>query len=147
MIIRIEQRPEQKDTEILITYPVMTNTVERLISLVNSADMQIECYTATSVKLVNVSDIFYIESNKKKTVVYCENEKFANKSRLYQIYEKLSGNGFVQISKYCIMNINKLQEFRPLANYHLEAVLSNGKFLNITRKYVADLKQKLQEDE
>jgi DNA-binding LytR/AlgR family response regulator len=107
--------------------------------------MQVECYSDDSVKLVNVSDIYYIESIDKKTVVHCKKGNYLVKSRLYQIHEKLKGNGFVQASKYCILNINKLDKIKPLENSHLEAVLSNGICLYITRKYISGIKQILRE--
>jgi DNA-binding LytR/AlgR family response regulator len=113
--------------------------------LIKSVDAQIECYSDDIVKIVNVFDIYYIESIDGKTIVSCEKEKYLVKSRLYQIYEKLKDSGFIQISKYCVLNINKLDKFRPLDNNRLEAVLSNGVYLCITRKYISGIKQILQE--
>jgi len=145
MIINLEQNVSQKDIEISITYPVKNKIVERIVSFLKSVDTQIECYSDDVVKPVNVSNIFYIESVDGKTVVCCEKEKYIVKSRLYQIYEKLRDNGFIQISKYCVLNINKLEKFRPLDNYRLEAILSNGVYLCITRKYISGIKKILQE--
>jgi DNA-binding LytR/AlgR family response regulator len=145
MILKIEQNPAYGDIEVLITCPVKNKTVERIVSLIKSVDTQVECYSDDSIKLVNVSDIYYIESVDGKTVVCCEKENYFVKSRLYQIYEKLRVNGFIQISKYCILNINKLDKFRPLDNNRLEAVLSNGVYLCITRKYISGIKQILRE--
>jgi len=145
MIINLEQDDLQKDIKVSITYPVKNKIVERIVSLLKSVDAQIECYSDDVVKPVNVSDIFYIESVDGKTVVCCEKEKYIVKSRLYQIYEKLRDNGFIQISKYCVLNINKLEKFKPLDNYRLEAVLTNGVYLCITRKYISGIKQILQE--
>ena len=147
MIIKVEQNTAQKDIEVLIKCPVKNKTVNRIVSLIESVDTQIECYSDNSIKRVNVSDIFYIESVDGKTIVSCEKENCLVKSRLYQIYEKLKGNGFIQISKYCIVNINKLERFKPLDNNRLEAVLSNGAFLCVTRKYIAGIKQILRGDE
>jgi len=145
MILRIEQNPAKEDIEVIITCPVKNKIVERIASFIKSVDMQIECYSDDIVKLVNVSDIYYIESVDGKTVVCCEKEKYIVKSRLYQIYEKLRDNGFIQISKYCVLNINKLDSFKPLDNNRLEAVLSNGVYLCITRKYISGIKQILKE--
>ena len=145
MILKIEQNPAQEDIEVLITCPVKNKIVERIASFIKSVDTQIECYSDDIVKLVNVSDIYYIESVDGKTVVCCEKEKYIVKSRLYQIYEKLRDNGFIQISKYCVLNINKLDKFKPLNNNRLEAVLSNGVYLCITRKYIPGIKQVLKE--
>jgi DNA-binding LytR/AlgR family response regulator len=145
MILKIEQNPAQEDIEVLITCPVKNKIVERIASFIKSVDTQIECYSDDIVKLVNVSDIYYIESVDGKTIVCCEKEKYIVKSRLYQIYEKLRDNGFIQISKYCVLNINKLDKFKPLDNNRLEAVLSNGVYLCITRKYISGIKQILKE--
>jgi len=147
MVLRLEQNTAQNDIEIVITYPVKNKIVERIVSLIKSVDAQIECYSDDIVKLVNVSDIYYIESIDKKTLVFCEKGSYQIKKRLYQVYDELADNGFVQISKYCIMNMNKLEEIKPLANSHLEAVLSNGKCLYVTRKYLANIKRHLQEDQ
>jgi len=145
MILKIEENHKQGDIEITITCPVKNKTVERIVSLIKSVNTQIECYSDDIVKLVNVSDIYYIESVDGKTIVCCEKENYLLKSRLYQIYEKLKDNGFIQISKYCVLNINKLDKFKPLDNNRLEAVLSNGAHLCITRKYISGIKQILRE--
>jgi len=145
MIINLEQNDLQKDIEISIKYPIKNKIIERIVSLIKSVDTQIECCSDDIVKLVNVSDIYYIESIDGKTIVCCEKEKYLVKSRLYQVYEKLRNYGFMQISKYCILNINKLDKFRPLDNNRLEAVLSNGVYLCITRKYISGIKQILRE--
>ena len=147
MILKLEQKTTQKDIEITITYPQKNKKIERLISLIKSVDMQIECYTDDSTKIINVSDIYFIESVDGKTIVCCENDKYIVKSRLYQIYEKIIDKGFIQISKYCIININKLDKFKPIDNYRLEAVLSNKTHLCVTRKYIAGIKKILRESE
>jgi DNA-binding LytR/AlgR family response regulator len=146
MVIKLEQNTSQKDIEVLITYPQKNKTVDRLVSLVKSVDIQIPCYSDDEAILINASDVYYIESVDKKTIVFCEKENYQVKDRLYQIYEKLAHAGFVQINKYCILNINKLEKIKTLVNSHLEAVLSNGKQLYVTRKYLADIKHALQED-
>ena len=131
----------------MITFSVKNKVVERIVSLLKSVDEKIECYADNNLKLVNVSDIFYIESVDKNAVVYCEKEKYKTKFRLYQINEKFTSKGFVQISKYCILNIRKLKKIKPLLNSRMEAILSNGSRLDITRKYIAGIKLALQENE
>jgi DNA-binding LytR/AlgR family response regulator len=146
MLIKLEQNETKKDIEIHISYPQKNKTVERLISLIKSIDVQIHCYSDDELRLVNAFDIFYVESVDKKTIVCCEKENFSVKERLYQINEKLKPAGFVQINKYCILNINKLEKIKPLPNSNLEAVLTNGIHLNVSRKFLADIKKILQEN-
>ena len=146
MILRLEKRDKQDDIEVLITYPQKNRTIDRLVSLIKSVDIQVRCYSDDEAVFINASDIYYIESVDKKTIVCCENKNYHVKERLYQIHEKLENAGFVQINKYCILNINKLEKIKTLANSHLEAIISNGKSLYITRKYLTDIKRILQEN-
>jgi DNA-binding LytR/AlgR family response regulator len=147
MVLKLEQNEAQNEIEILIKYPEKNKTIDDIISYLKTIDTQIECYSKDSIKQVNVSDIYYIESKNKVAVVFCEKESYQTKFRLYQLDEKLSDKGFVQISKYCILNINKVDKFKPLFNSRMEAILTNGTHLYINRKYLADIKRKFQNDE
>lgn len=146
MRLKFEQRESQNDIEVLVTYPEKNKLVARILSVLQSVDTRIQCFSDDGVKLVNVSDIYYVESVDRKTIVCCGDERYQVKERLYQMHKKLIPYGFVQISKYCILNINKLQKIIPQANSHLDAVLSNGMRLYVTRKYLAGIKQVLQEN-
>jgi DNA-binding LytR/AlgR family response regulator len=143
MIIKIEEIPTQKDIEITITYPIKNEITERIVSFIKTVDTQIECSINNNIKMVNVSDIYYIESLEKTTKVFCKNENYQTKFRLYQFNEKLSDKGFVQISKYCIINMNKLECFKSLLNSRMEVLLTNGARLYVNRNYLANLKERL----
>ncbi|QQO09608.1 LytTR family DNA-binding domain-containing protein [Breznakiella homolactica] len=146
MTIKLEQCPLQKDIEIIIKYPEKNKTVEHIVSLLKRVEVRIDCYSEDTLKRLNISDIYYIESVDNKTFVYGEKENYQTKLRLYQLKEKLADYDFIQISKYCILNINKLDKLKPLLNRRMEATLFNGIHLLITRKYYDDIKRKLQED-
>ena len=146
MLLKLEQNPALQDIEVSIEYPEKNKKLERIVSFIHAVDSQIECYSDNSIKLINVSDIYCVESIDNKTIVFCEKEKFPVKSRLYQIYEQLTGKGFIQISKYCILNIHKLEKFTPLFNSCMEATLSNGIRQKITRKYIAGIKRIMREE-
>ena len=145
MVIRLEQIEAQKDIEVLISYPQKNNFVERIVSLMKSLDLQIPCFSDNCMELMNVSEIYYVESIDKKTIIHCDKNNYQAKERLYQIYERLKEAGFIQINKYCIINIRKLAKIKPLGNSHLEAVLKNDHYLIVTRKYLANIKQLLKE--
>jgi len=146
MVLKLEQNPALKEIEISVAYPEKNKTVERIALFLKTVDEQIECHSGGSVKMVNISDIYYIESIDKLAVVFCEKEKIQTRFRLYQLNEKLSDRGFVQISKYCIINIIKLDRFKPLVNSRIEVLLTNGAKLFINRKYIANLKKRLEND-
>lgn len=144
MILKTEQDLTCNDIEVLIRYAKMNGRVEKLITLMQSVDTQLKCNSENSERLINTSDIFYIESVDKKTFVYLEENVYRTDLRLYQLVEYLEHLGFVQISKSCILNINTLESIKSLTNSRMEATLKNGEKLHITRKYLKDIKQALQ---
>jgi DNA-binding LytR/AlgR family response regulator len=144
MIVKLEQDLTKHDIEIIIKYAKMNREVERVTSLIQLANKRLKCAFDGNEKIVNASDIYYIESVDKRTFVYCENEVYRTEFRLYKLTEELAKLGFVQISKSCILNINILDTIKPLMNSRMEATLKNGERLFITRKYLANIKEKLQ---
>lgn len=146
MVLKLEQDDTKRDIEILISYSKESIVIERIISFINSIGSQVECYFEGGMKLVNASDIYYIEVIDRKTIAFCENESYQIRNRLYQVLDRLRSCGFIQINKYCILNINKLVRIKTLYNSHIEAILSNGKYLNVTRNYLADIKRLLSEE-
>lgn len=145
MIVKLEENLNQEDIEVLIKYARMNHTVERLVSLISSFHNTIKCNSESCEVMVNASDIYYIESIDKKTFVYCEKSVYRTNYRLYQLMKELDDFHFVQVSKSCILNINVLDRIRPLINSRMEATLCNGERINVTRKYIPNIKSKLQE--
>ncbi|MGL5437981.1 MAG: LytTR family DNA-binding domain-containing protein [Lachnospiraceae bacterium] len=143
MIVKLEQDLSRKDIEILIKYANVNKDVERITMLLQSVYTRIKCKLDGSEKLVNASDIYYIESVDKRTFVYCEKSVYRTESRLYQLAEDLAHLEFVQINKSCVLNINILDSIKPLLNSRMEATLKNGERLYVTRKYLDNLKQAL----
>jgi len=132
------------DIDVLVSYPSENSEVERLLTVLHSFDKQLLCNVGHREQMVNVSDIYYIESVDKKTFVYLENEVMKTESRLYQLRENLAASGFVQISKSCLLNLNVLESIQPLLNSRMEALLTNGEKLLVTRKYLGEIKSALQ---
>lgn len=144
MIIKLEENINQKEIEVLIKCTQINNKVNRIAAIIKSIDDTIKCNLDNNEVLISASSIYYIESVDKKTFVYSEQNIYRTEYRLYQIIEKLIDSDFVQISKSCILNINMLESIRPLMNSRLEATLKNGERLDVTRKYLRNIKSKLQ---
>lgn len=145
MILRIEHDLACYDLEVLVRYAKMDQNVERLISILHAVDKKMKCYSDEGERLVNVLDIFYLESVDKCTYACLERSVYRTDYRLYQLNENLAHLGFVQISKSCILNISVLDHIKPLANSRMAATLKNGEKLHVTRKYLNNIKRALQE--
>jgi len=146
MIIKLETSPEQEVIEILIKAPEGNKDAEQIVSMLKSFEIRIEGFSGANQKPIPLSDIYFIESLDNKTIIHCEKDEYQSKLRLYQLDEKLADYGFTQISKYCIVNINKLEKIKTLFNSRMEVFLLNGKRLIVTRKYLNGIKQILLRD-
>ena len=143
MKIKTEQDLSCNEIEVIIKYPQKDKQVNRIIDFLQSFDMQIKCAGDNAEQMINILDIYYIESVDKKTFVYLENAVYRTDFRLYQLKDKLRAYGFVQISKSCILNINTLESIRPLFNSRMEATLKNGEKVNINHNYLNGVKNAL----
>ena len=143
MKIKEEQELSCSEIEVIIKYSQRNRQVNRIIDFLQSFDMQIKCAGDNTEQMINILDIYYIESVDKKTFVYLENAVYRTDFRLYQLKSKLQTYGFVQISKSCILNINVLDSIRPLFNSRMEAALKNGEKVNINRNYLNGVKKAL----
>lgn len=147
MKIKTEQDYACNEMEITVKYSKMNAQVRHMIDFLQSFDMKIKCDSENEERMVNVLDIYYIESVDKKTFVYLEKTVYHTSFRLYQLKDKLQKYGFVQISKSCILNINALESIRPLLNSRMEAALKNGEKVYINRNYLIEVKKALRQSE
>ena len=143
MKIKTEEDLSCKEPEVIIRYSQKDKQINRIIDFLQSFDMQIKCAGDNAEQMINILDIYYIESVDKKTFVYLENAVYRTDFRLYQLKSKLQTYGFVQISKSCVLNINALDSIRPLFNSRMEATLKNGEKVNINRNYLNGVKNAL----
>lgn len=143
MRLILNERPEMEKPEVTIAYSEMTASVKRVADFVRSVEQTILCKKDEEECSVPVGDIFYIESVDKKTFVYCEKEVYMCSLRLYEIEKMVEKAGFVRVSKSTILNIEWLKGVKTLVNSRLEAILSNGERVCVTRKYLKDIREAL----
>lgn len=105
----------------------------RPASLVGTKDEQI--YT------IKLKDILYIEATENKTFIYCANDFFESKLKLYEIEELLRGTSFFRCSKSMILHASKINYVSPAFNGRFEARLINDERIIISRQYVPNLKK------
>ena len=88
---------------------------------------------------IQYTDIYYIEIQEEKTILFTEADSYFCPLRLYEIVAW--GNPFIRISKSVIINVMKLKSFKPLLNSKLEATLTNGDRVEVSRMYIQELKK------
>jgi DNA-binding LytR/AlgR family response regulator len=89
------------------------------------------------------NEIYYIESVDKKTFIYTSDCVYRSADRLYKIESDISSSGFIRVSKSCLINVNFLESVTSLTNSRLEAALSNGERVCVSRMYIGGIKDAL----
>lgn len=145
MKVTLRENKTKNDIEVLIEYPEMSETVNRIERAVKSVDHAVRCLDDDgNICLVRVSDIFYIESVEKQIFIYTKDKVYRAELQLYQYAEKLYSFGFAQISKSCILNLNTLLSVKPIFNSKMEALLENGEKVLISRSFISSMKRRLE---
>ncbi|MBU3075885.1 LytTR family DNA-binding domain-containing protein [Clostridium estertheticum] len=141
-IIIVEDK--ESNIEVQIRYPIMNVQVRQLIQRIKGIDMKIVGSNNGKNIVLNICDIFYIESIERKTFIYTKDQVLKSSKKLYQLIDELTGLGFIQINKACIMNIDVLDSVNTLFNSRLKATLINGENVIITRTYIPAIKKWLE---
>lgn len=140
---------ENPDVELTVTveYPKQSSQVSRIIQKLRTEEQFLIGSENCRNYKVLVSDIFYIESVDKRTFIYTfiytKGMVFRSEKRLYQLENELKEYDFVKVSRTCLVNINELVHIKALANSRLEAELSNGEKIIVSRTYIPEIKRKI----
>lgn len=133
---------ENPDVELTVTmeYPEQSSQVSRIIQKLKSEEQFFVGSDNGRYYKVPMPEIFYIESVDKRTFVYTRDRVFRSEKRLYQLENELKKYDFVKVSRNCLVNINELVHIKTLSNSRLEAELTNGEKIIVSRTYIPEIK-------
>ncbi|MGA5662240.1 LytTR family DNA-binding domain-containing protein [Bacillus bombysepticus] len=140
----IEKLKEESCT--FYVHKVTSFILDMVSTLENSSDdyLIVNSIHKNEQEKIPCSTIYYLEYLERKVFVYTKENIFEIKSPLYKLQYTLPDN-FIRISKTTIVNIHFFKKFSAKASGNLEALLSNGENLIVSRKYVFSLKNKLKQ--
>lgn len=92
---------------------------------------------------VLLNDIYYFDTVDNLTFAYAMNQVYEVNYRLYQLEELLEHDPFLRVNKHTIVNLRKIKVFHSTINGRMDALLKNDERVQISRHYVAQLKEKL----
>ena len=115
--------------------------IQRIIQNIQSLQTSLICKKEKAYLHIYLENILYIESIDEKTFLYTLNDVYEASQKLYELEQSLKSQGFLRISKSCILNLDYLQHVRALFNGKYEATLTNNEKLTINRSYVPAFKK------
>lgn len=140
MKLILKENPE-KTLTVTVEYPKQTSQVTRIIRRLRTEEKFLVGSENGRNYKIFVPEIYYIESVDKRTFVYTKDMVFRVEKPLYQLEKELREYDFVRGNRNCLLNINELVRIETLANSRLEAELSNGEKIIISRTYLSEIRK------
>lgn len=117
--------------------------MEEMAREFSEGSQRITCKKNDKTYRIRLDEVFYIETVDERLFIYCENEVYENNMRLYEAEELCKDTLFFKASKSMLINIKKIKNMKPSISGRFEITMVNGEKLLVSRRYVADLKQKM----
>ena len=142
MQVIYEQAASKDDEKAVIRAVAKTDEIQAAINLLESGTSSIAVTKDEQTYVLNIGNIYYIESVDKKTFIYTKDNCYETKYKLYEL-EKLLNMNFLRCAKAMIVNIRKIKSVKSDINGRMNARLLNDEAVVIARSYVKDLKKRL----
>lgn len=119
MKLTINVDEQYSETEITVSCNKMSDEINKLIASIQIFDMKIAGFKDGREYILEITDITYIESIDKRTIIYTSTDSYENSFRLYELEAKLEHRGFLRISNNCLVNINFINSIETESNSRL----------------------------
>lgn len=134
--------PDEEE-EIIIKCRNLDEETRKLLNRFKQGKEKLKVYKNGEISFLDPEEVFYFESVDQKVFVYCAEEVYEIKKRLYELEELLPEKDFIRAGKSSILNLNKIKSLTPAFSGRFEALLNNGEKTIISRQYVGILRKKL----
>lgn len=146
--MKITLREDAKSKpEVIIIYPKMDGTIKKLIKKIESLEVAFPVKNGEEQLLLNIDDIYYIETLERKTFVYTKDGVYRIEKKYNVLCDELQNYDFAKISRSCLLNINVLKSIKTIHNSRLQGTLQNGEKINISRTYMKHIRRVFDKEE
>lgn len=143
MKISIVEISQDLEEEIVIRCHKADEEIDDIINKLKKENLILLGYQNDYIHRIKLNDIYYFEAVEGKVFIYCRDNVFEVKQKLYELEELCKGKNCFRASKSTILNITKISSVYPTISGRFEAVLDNGERAVISRQYVPVLKNML----
>jgi DNA-binding LytR/AlgR family response regulator len=143
MKIVIEECKPGEEDQIIIRCRELDEHILKMISEFKMGQKKLTGIKDGIITMIEPTNVYYFEGVDNKVFLYCKQNVYETKLKLYEIEEEFKNTNFFRASKSVILNVTKIKNVSPAYNGRFEALLFNGERVVISRQYVPELKKKL----
>lgn len=147
MRVEIEKVGEEYPESARLLVHEETEGIQRLAGFIEQEKykfMLLSCYKEDEIHQVKCREIYYIESLMEVQYIHMEEDIYHTRKRLYEL-EGMLPPEFVRASKSVLLNMAKVERYKPIAGGIMMAEFGNGDCAYISRKYLKGLRAKIKE--
>jgi DNA-binding LytR/AlgR family response regulator len=141
--IIIEEASPGEEDQIIIRCREIDDQMLKIISELKMGQKKIAGSKNGNITMIDPANVYYFEGVDNKVFLYCKQNMYETKLKLYEIEEDYKNTNLFRASKSIILNVTKIKSISPAYSGRFEALLFNGEKVVISRQYVPELKKKL----
>ena len=138
------EHTDSEENEVILRCRELDDEMLRLLALVRAGMQKLLVWNERKELLpLNVSEVVYCETVEEKTFVYTESGMYQTALTLAELEERWSVAGMLRCGKSCVVNLYAIRRLRSCGAGRIEADLSTGEKIMISRHYAPALREKL----
>ena len=135
---------DSEENEVILRCRELDDEMLRLLALVRAGMQKLLVWNERKDLLpLNVSDVVYCETVEEKTFVYTESGMYQTALTLSELEERWAAMGLLRCGKSCVVNLYAIRRLRSCGGGRIEATLSTGEKIVISRHYAPALRERL----
>lgn len=146
MKIRIDKNEGyESEPEVIIKCRDVDERVHKIITLLESPKKKLIGYSEHKEYVIEPSEILYCESVDGVVYVYSQEKVYRTSYTLNEIETVFAKLGYFRCSKSMVINIQSIKSLKSELGNRIDARLSNGEHIIISRHYAKQLRAILKE--
>ena len=143
MKIRIEQTSVEEN-EVILRCAQLDDEMLRVLSLLRSGMQKLLVWNEQRETLpLSVSKVVYCETVEEKTFVYTHDGIYQTALSLAELEDRWGDLGLFRAGKSSVMNLHEIQKLKNCGSGRIEALLTTGEKIIISRRYAPMLRERL----
>ncbi|MBO5524894.1 MAG: LytTR family transcriptional regulator DNA-binding domain-containing protein [Roseburia sp.] len=134
MEIHYYQERQREESRVDVYFRQQDEEIQNLMAFLEKEQVVIGMREGET-RRIFPNEIYYLEIVDRRCFAYLQEEVWQLELSLKSFLEKYEVNGFVQIGKSVIANINKIERIVPDINMRMHLMLKNGEKLVVNRSY------------
>lgn len=139
-----KEQCEDDKINIVFNHAEIPKVLKMLDIIVKGEDKHITGFNEFGQKTVESRNFYYFIVEGDEVYGVLSKTRLIIKLKLYEIEDLLTEKDFIRVSKYCLVNVGKIEYIRPAMNSKLDLLMKNGEHVEVNRGYYKSFKKALE---